>query len=136
MVIAWSGAWVRRLVWSCRSAPRPMARPSLPASRWTGAVMAVAKLRLFGHAAQQFRLVDDRDAERPGLFHLGAGVHTSDHGGRLFRDAVGHVPSRLLDALGRLGAREGRERSRDHVGLTCEAAPSGARAARGGRHGL
>src|SRR3989442_12246487 len=113
MVIAWSGAWARRLVWSCRSAPRPMARPSLPASRWAGAVMAVAKLRLFGHAAQQFHLVDDRDAERPGLFHLGAGVHTSDHGGPLFRDAVGHRPSPLLEAPGPFGARAGPARAPD-----------------------
>src|SRR2546422_1075038 len=122
MVTAWSGAWRSRPSRSCRSAPRPMVIPSAAALRM--AVIWDANLGLRLHAAQEFRLVDHRDAKRLRLRELRAGIGAGHHRGGLLRHAVRDVAPRGLDHLGRPGARQGRERSGDHVGPPRERPPS------------
>src|SRR5437660_12738839 len=86
MGMAASAASRSRLRWSCCRAPRPMVRPSVAALGWTGPLIWDANLGFGAGAAQEFRLVDDRDAERFGLFELRAGVGAHDQRRRLFRD--------------------------------------------------
>src|SRR5207247_2389962 len=96
MPIAWSAVLRRRLWRSCRSASRPMVSPSAAVSG-ERALIWDANLGRGAGAAQEFRLVDDRHAERLRLLELGAGVGARDQGGRVLRDAVRHVASRRLD---------------------------------------
>src|SRR2546427_1827053 len=124
MLTAWSGAWWSRPSRSCRSAPRPMVIPSAAALRV--AVIWDANLGLRLHAAQEFRLVDDRDAEQLRLLELRAGSGAGHNRGGPLRHAVRDVAARGLDQLGGPGARQGRERPGDDVGLPRErAAPLG-----------
>src|SRR6267378_5907532 len=128
-----SGASRSRLSWSCRGAVRPIVRASVAAAGAAGAGGALiwdANLGFGPCAAQEFRLVDDRDAERFGLLELRPRVRTDDDGCGLPRDAVGDVPARRLDQLGRPGPGERRQGPRHHVGL------SGERALRLGRYRL
>src|ERR1043166_38751 len=74
-----------RLRWSCCRAPRPMVRPSVAGPGWTGALIWDGNLGFGAGAAQEFRLVDDRNPERLGFVELRAGVgahrseeHTSE----------------------------------------------------------
>src|SRR3989440_9169982 len=94
-----SGASRTRLSWSCRRAVRPIVRASVAAAEG-GARIWDANLGFGACAAQEFRLVDDRDAERLGLLELGPRVGAHDEGGGLLRDAVRDVPARRLDQLG------------------------------------
>src|SRR2546428_151976 len=89
MVTAWSGAWRSRPSRSCRSAPRPMVIPSAAALRI--AVIWDANLGLRLHAAQEFRLVDHRDAKRLRLRELRAGIRAGHHRGGLLPHAVRDV---------------------------------------------
>src|SRR3989449_359538 len=116
-----SGASRDRLSWSCRRPARPIVRASVAALEG-GALIWDANLGFGPCAAQEFRLVDDRDAERLGLLELRPRVRTDDEGGGLLRHAVGHVPARRLDQLGRLRSGERREGARYHVGLSRERA--------------
>src|SRR4029077_4402738 len=122
MGTAASAASRSRLRWSCCRAPRPMVRPSVAAVGWTGALIWDANLGFGAGAAQEFRLVDERDAERFGLVALGAGVGAHHQRRRLLRDAVGHVAPGRLDQLARPGAGEGGERPRHDVRLAGEGA--------------
>src|SRR2546426_75293 len=92
MLTAWSGAWWSRPSRSCRSAPRPMVIPSAAALRV--AVIWDANLGLRPHAAQEFRLVDDRDVDQ--LAVLGLGKEPGHRGGDGFADAAN-----LIDLVGR-----------------------------------
>src|SRR5205085_7094424 len=83
--MAASAASRRRLRWSCCRAPRPRVRPSVAAVGCTGPLIWDANLGFRAGAAQEFRFVDDRDAERLGLVELGAGVGSHDQRRRLFR---------------------------------------------------
>src|SRR6267142_6895741 len=103
-----SGASRVRLSWSCRRAVRPIVRASV-AVTVVGALIWDANLGFGPCAAQEFRLVDDRDTERFRLLELRPRVRTDDHGRRLLRHTVGYVPARRLDQLGRLRAGERRE---------------------------
>src|SRR5437016_1755363 len=103
-----------RLRWSCCRAPRPMVRPSVTAAGCTGPLIWDANLGFGAGAAQEFGLVDERDAERLGLVELRAGVGAHDQRRRLLRDAVGHVSAGRLDQLGGPGAGE-RGRSEEHT---------------------
>src|SRR5438105_6241708 len=94
-----SGASRSRLSWSCRRAVRPIVRASVAAAEG-GARIWDANLGFGACAAQEFRLVDDRDAERLGLLELGPRVGAHDEGGGLLRDAVRDVAARRLDQLG------------------------------------
>src|SRR5947208_651766 len=87
-----SGASRSRLSWSCRRAVRPIVRASVAAAEG-GARIWDANLGFGACAAQEFRLVDDRDAERLGLLELGPRVGAHDEGGGLLRDAVRDVPA-------------------------------------------
>src|SRR2546426_11242361 len=93
-----SGASRSRLSWSCRRAVRPIVRASVAAAEG-GARIWDANLGFGACAAQEFRLVDDRDAERLGLLELGPRVGAHDEGGGLLRDAV-------RDEIGRASCRE------------------------------
>src|SRR5881392_3172568 len=116
------GASRSRLSWSCRRAARPIVSASVAAAMDGGALIWDANLGFGPCAAQEFRLVDDRDAERLGSLELRPRVRTDDEGGGLLRHAVGHVPARRLDQLGRLRSGERREGARHHVGLSREGA--------------
>src|SRR2546430_343488 len=94
-----SGASRDRLSWSCRRPARPIVRASVAALEG-GALIWDANLGFGPCAAQEFRLVDDRDAERLGLLELRPRVGAHDEGGGLLRDAVRDVPARRLDQLG------------------------------------
>src|SRR2546430_912206 len=118
-----SGASRSRLSWSCRRAVRPIVRASVAAAGAGGALISDANLGFGPCAAQEFRLVDDRDAQRFGFLELRPRVRTDDDGRGLLRDTVGYVPARRLDQLGRLRAGERREGAGHHVGLSCERAP-------------
>src|SRR5205814_9939647 len=72
-----SGASRSRLSWSCRRAVRPIVRASVAAAEG-GARIWDANLGFGACAAQEFRLVDDRDAERLGLLELGPRVGAHD----------------------------------------------------------
>src|SRR5439155_194042 len=122
MGTARSGVSRSRLSWSCCSAARPIVRASVAAAVGRGALIWDANLGFGPCAAQEFRLVDDRDAERFGLLELRPRVRTDDEGGGFLRYAVGDVPARRLDQLGRLRAGERRQGARDHVGLSRERA--------------
>src|SRR5882762_7588716 len=100
-----SGASRSRLSWSCRSAARPIVRASVAAAVEGRALIWDANLGFGTCAAQEFRLVDDRDAERLGLLELRPRGRPDDEGGGLRRKAVGDVPARRLDQLGGTGAR-------------------------------
>src|SRR5438477_12694056 len=76
--MAASAASRSRLRWSCCRAPRPMVRPSVAAVGWTGALIWDANLGFGAGAAQEFRFVDERDAERLGLVALRAGIGAHD----------------------------------------------------------
>src|SRR5438094_5333345 len=120
MGIAASAASRSRLRWSCCRAPRPIVRPSVAAVGWTGALIWDANLGFDAGAAQEFRLVDDRDPERLRLFELRPRVGPDDHRRGLLRHAVGDMPARGLDQLRGPGARERGQRSGDHERLTGE----------------
>src|SRR5881296_1195859 len=106
MGTAKSGVSRSSVSWSCRSAARPIVRASVAAAGVEGALIWDANLGFGPCAAQEFRLVDDGDGERFGPLELRPRVRT-DHQSRGFlRDAVGHVPARGLDQLGRLRAGE------------------------------
>src|SRR5207253_4568622 len=79
--MAASAASRSRLRWSCCRAPRPMVRPSVAAVG--SALIWDANLGFGAGAAQEFRLVDERDAERLGLVALRAGIGTHDQRRRL-----------------------------------------------------
>src|SRR5882724_6181739 len=96
-----SGASRSRLSWSCRRAVRPIVRASVAAPGAGGTLIWDANLGFGPCAAQEFRLVDDRDAERFGLLELRPRVRADDEGRGFFGDAVGDVPARRLDQLGR-----------------------------------
>src|SRR3989449_6236460 len=66
-----SGVSRSSVSWSCRSATRPIVRASVAAAGVEGALIWDANLGFGACAAQEFRLVDDRDAERLGLLELG-----------------------------------------------------------------
>src|SRR5438094_6884145 len=116
--MAASAASRSRLRWSWCRAPRPMVRPSVAAVGWTGALIWDANLGFGAGAAQEFRFVDERDAERLGLVALRAGISAHDQRRRLLRDAVGHVAAGRLDQFGRPGAGEGGQRSGHDLRLT------------------
>src|SRR5690348_14274770 len=105
--MAWSGALARRLAWSWRRAPRPMARPLEPVE---SALIWDANLPLFLRAAQQFRFIDDRHAERLRALQLRSRVRAHHHRGGFPGDAVRHVAARLLDHLRRSRPGERGER--------------------------
>src|SRR6266567_3451506 len=114
MAMALPGARVSRLWWSWRRTPRPRAT----ASSWVaGTVIWDANLLPGPRAAQQFGLVDHRNAERLRLFELRAGVGARHHGGRFLGDGVGDVPARSLDQLARGLAGESRQGAGDDVGV-------------------
>src|SRR6058998_2626089 len=100
MGTAKSGVSRSSVSWSCRSAARPIVRASVAAAGVEGALIWDANLGFGPCAAQEFRLVDDRDAERLGLLELQPRVRTDDEGGGLLRDAVRDVPARRLDQVG------------------------------------
>src|SRR6266567_8790975 len=102
-----SAASRSKLRCSCCRAPRPMVRPSVAALGWTGALIWDGNLGFGAGAAQEFRLVDEPDAERLGLVELRAGVGAHHQRRRLLRDAVGDVAAGRFDQLGRPGAGEG-----------------------------
>src|SRR5207237_178769 len=77
--MAASAASRSRLRWSWCRAPRPMVRPSVAAVGWTGALIWDANLGFGAGAAQEFRFVDERDAERLGLVALRAGIGAPGH---------------------------------------------------------
>src|SRR6266481_7974700 len=104
--------------WSCRSAARPIVRASVAAAGVEGALIWDANLGFGPCAAQEFRLVDDRDAERLGLLELRPRVRAYDEGRGFFGDAVGYVPARRLDQLGRLRPGERRQGAGHHVRLS------------------
>src|SRR2546430_4045381 len=118
MGIAASAASRSRLRWSCCSAPRPIVRPSV-AAVWS-ALIWDANLGFDAGAAQEFRLVDDRDPERLRLLELRPGVGTDHHGRGFLGHAVGDVSPRGLDQLRGPGARERGQRSGDYERLTGE----------------
>src|SRR5438105_15787732 len=122
MGMAASAASRSKLRWSCCRAPRPMVRPSVAAVGWTGALIWDANLGFGAGAAQEFRLVDERDAERLGLVALRAGIGTHDQRRRLLREAVGHVAAGRLDQLGGSGAREGGQGPGHDIRLTGQGA--------------
>src|SRR2546426_2752308 len=117
-----SGTSRSRLSWSCRRAERPIVRASVAVAE-EGALIWDANLGFGPCAAQEFRLVDDRDAERFGLLELRPRVRTDDDGGGLPRDTIGHVPASRLHQLRRLRAGERREGAGHYVGLSRERAP-------------
>src|SRR5207249_1934164 len=87
---------------STTSAAWPIVSASVAAVMDGGALIWDANLGFGPCAAQEFRFVDDGDGEGFGPLELRPRVRT-DHQGRGFlRDAVGHVPARGLDQLGRL----------------------------------
>src|SRR5256885_9876506 len=94
MGTAASAAARRRLGVSCCSAPRRIVRPSVAAVGWTGALIWDANLGFGAGAAQEFRLVDDRDSERLGLLALRPRVRTDPHRRGFLGHAVGDVPPR------------------------------------------
>src|SRR6266581_2854436 len=108
--MAWSGVRESRLARSWRSPLRPMASP-FPAV--VEALMTDANLLLFARAAQQFRLVDDRDAEGAGLLQFGPGVRPHHHRRRFLGNVVGHVAAGGFDELERLGPGQRGEGARD-----------------------
>src|SRR6266571_4292246 len=91
MPMAWSALFRRRLWRSCRNASRPMVSPSAAVSG-ERALISDANLGCSAGAAQEFRLVDDRHAERLRPVELGAGVGPRDQGSGVLRDAVRHMP--------------------------------------------
>src|SRR5882762_1893945 len=115
-----SGASRISVSWSCRSAARPIVRASVVVAGVEGAVIWEANLGFGPCAAQELRLVDDRDAERLGLLELRPRVRTDDEGRGFLRDAVGYVSTRRLDQLGRLRAGQRRQGAGHHVGLSGE----------------
>src|SRR5256885_14595871 len=84
-----SGASRSKLSCSCRSAVRPTVRASGAAAVDGGALIWDANLGFCPCAAQELRLVDDRDAERLGLLELRPRVRADHEGGGFLRDAVG-----------------------------------------------
>src|SRR2546422_302143 len=117
-----SGASRSRLSWSCCNAARPIVRASVAAAVEGGALIWDANLGFGPCAAQEFGLVDDRDAERLGLFELRSRVGPDDERGGLLRDAVDDAPAPPLGHLGRLRAGERREGARHYIGLSRERA--------------
>src|SRR2546427_7472898 len=118
MGTAKSGVSRSSVSWSCRSAARPIVRASVAAAGVEGALIWDANLGFGPCAAQEFRLVDDRDAERLGLLELRPRVRPDDQGRGFLRDAVGYVSPRRLDQLGRLGAGQRRQGAGHHVRLS------------------
>src|SRR3989449_6317390 len=122
MLTAWSAASRSRLSCSCRSAPRPIVRPSVAAPKW--AVISDANLGFSVRAAQEFYLIDHRDAERLRALQLRARVGAHYHGRGFLGDAVDNVAPRRFDQLLGLRAGQRRQRPRDHVRLPGEWAPA------------
>src|SRR6266446_5159784 len=85
-----------------------------------GAVIWEGNLGFAVRAAQEFRFVDLLDAERLRLLELGPRIGADDQRSRLLRQAVRDMPSRALDQVAGLLAREGRERAGDHERLVGE----------------
>src|SRR5437867_10571548 len=110
MLTAWSAASRSRLSCSCRSAPRPIVRPSVAAPKW--AVISDANLGFSVRAAQEFCLIDHRDAERLRALQLRARVGARYHGRGFLGDAVDNVAPRRFDQLLGLRARQRQQRPR------------------------
>src|SRR2546428_13430732 len=94
MGTAKSGVSRSSVSWSCRSAARPIVRASVAAAGAGGARIWDANLGFGPCAAQEFRLVDDRNAERFGLLELRPRVRTDDDGRGLLGEPVRYVPAR------------------------------------------
>src|SRR2546422_11063837 len=84
------------------NAARPIVRASVAAAVAGRTLLWDANLGVGPCAAQEFRLVDDRDAERLGLLELGPRVGAHDEGGGLLPDAGRAGPAPPLDPLRRL----------------------------------
>src|SRR2546427_7662078 len=92
MGTAKSGVSRSSVSWSCRSAARPIVRASVAAAGVEGALIWDANLGFGPCAAQEFRLVDDRDAERLGLLELRPRVRPDDQAVGFLREPAASCP--------------------------------------------